>query len=425
MITRNTPVVCLYAVFIIFSTLTFSTRCIEVPEINCKAKDEHEPAEKIEIEEFLRMQDEHHTYLLIEEYDNVKVYHFEENPSKVLFAKKIQRSEEETIVFGTRVAKFFGHPDMTKRYNIKVSPEVFQMYCVRENDNESKVMYVAERYRGNLDTGVNDPRFFKYMSTFVNRIDFYAQLVKAFKVIDIKNGKHCDVRPESFLYKESGDEWLQNYKKGNTPLTFIPGITNFDKLVDVKKSCVNPKPDYCEPEEYGGNVNFTYEYVENVELFSISLVILKLEARILSKQIDSIIYDQALKDALKALPDASEILNRNLGTADHPLQSKKLSEIFAGLISIVERWNKKVEVYNNSDFKKDVEYLAKGMRAHYEFILNNKQAEQSKINSLLSIYDKFTDYLAMMVRQNDMFTVWQRPSTASVLSNFLSQSSRS
>lgn len=247
---------------------------------------------------------------------------------------------------------------------------------------------------------------------------FYFRIVRVFRQVDRWRQKHCDIRPESFLYREMENAWLQNYETDDSAITMEPVISNFHKTIGWRNSCKNPANDYTDPEEFQGKINYTTEFSENVELFSVSLVILYLETNILQNLAFKIQPREALTQKLSTLPDASEVVKMFVGDSKS-LSTRGLKENFAAFPQIVANWNNKnFKDYSYKKFKLDVEWLAKGMQAYYEFILNNKITDQERVKKLLKIYDQFTDDLAMMVRENSMATVWQRPGVIDTALNF-------
>lgn len=388
--------------------------------LECKAKEEFSSQDQISIEKFYLAQKPEKAHLLLSQNGDLKIMAIQNDPSRLMFFQKLTPPHEQPYLYTMDMAKLFGDQNFTQNVNFRVAPKITDLFCVKES-GYVEVMYISEAFRGNFTVAANDPVFLKNMSQFLQRINFYIKFMRVYREIPFLRQKHCDIRPESFMYRENGNVLSQDYANDQTIEEFDPVITNFHKTVSWSINCVNPAPDYTEPEEFDKNLNKTEDYSENVEVFSLSLVILYLETAILDKLVSQIESREVLDKKLEKLPPASNIVKMFLGETES-LSKLSLSENFAAFPKIVENWNlKKPEFkkYTNKRFKLEIEWLAKGMKAYYEFILQNKLSDGKKIKNLVAVYEKFLDVLGTMVRKNSISIVYERPSIPSVIRDFL------
>ena len=409
------------------SALTAPLTAVQLPKTReelCKHDSQFGENDTLEIRKRQEFLTPNKSHLLLNEGSSFKIYEWNEDLSQVLVILDVGSENIDATLEKLRIANMFGDKNFNKpNFDLRVSPKFTSLYCLKLVSGDYQILYVSERYRRTLQNAPKDPRFMKYMSSLKNRMDFYYLMIQSFSAISWFHMKHCDVRPVSINYREDGDAWLSNYDDLSVDVTLIPVTTNFNRTLGWGSSCIDPPVEYTEPAEFGGNINSSEEYSENVEYFSLSLVYLYIETQILDKLVENIEDKEPLNNILAKIPSSTKGLLPYLNVF-YSLQGTSLSEIFSLLLLILNRFNtaqkqqNKLIDFSYSMFKKDVEYLGKGMKAYYEFLLNHQKVDTNNIKKLLKVYDNFTELLATMVRENNATIFFERPSGSLIRRTF-------
>ena len=378
--------------------------------------------------ESLSEEDQEHVVKLQELFDSkdgiladegyCRVYPYPDDHSKVaklqyLNQQRLSLLEEidDDIVFSARDTALEGNPRFTATF--------FKFLCVNQQSGEQFVIQIYERFRGNLAIAAKeDTRFNLFMQQFSARLGFYSNLLASFGEIAKIHYKHCDLKPENFLYKESGDvDWDADYVAGQDPLNYFPVVTDFLLSVPWDKPCNGASSDYTDPEDYNEEIKYFDNDKAKVELYSMALIIMFLETTTLDNQLTATGKRNFYKTQLNAEKGFTKTYRDQFQPTPEPLAADLLNNVFKGLTSIHRKWNQKKIKYDYDMLKIDVQYVMTGMNLYLGFVLGNQGADDSQIESIMVQYKAFTDVLLSILRKNNL-TINKRPTNDEVIQKF-------
>ena len=345
------------------------------------------------------------------------VYIFPSDPTKVVKIQTIT-AEYAAILDEIDITKNFSDRDTELTGNPRLAPTLNKIICVNMKNNIKFVLIISERFRGDLSSAVNkDPRFNLSMVNFSARMEFYEKMMASFGEISKLGYKHCDLKPENFLYKEYDANWAVDYSKGQEELSYFSVVTDFGLTVPWDQKCKGASPRYTDPQDRNNEMRFFDTDKAKVEIYSMALVIFYMETAHFTVETKKLKISKDFRSKLKSLSGYTNQIAKYIGNKE-PLADIEITKVFDGLSRVHFNWNQKKIDYNHDLLKKDLEFIISGMTTYYEYMLEIQGADANQSKNLLTQYKKFTDTLITMVRKNNV-TLNQRPSSIEVVQKFI------
>ena len=345
-----------------------------------------------------------------------RVYIFPDDISKVV---KLQILEDESLILLDEIdiTKIFSDKDTALAGDPRLAPTLFKTLCIDMSNDRKFVIMISERFRGDLQAAVTeDPRFSIAMKEFSTRMDFYIHMIASFGEIAKLGYKHCDLKPDNILYKESDADWEADYAEGEAPLGYFPVITDFGLSVPWSTQCKGASPGFTDPQDYKEEMRFFDKDKAKVEIYTMALIIFFMETSILGNYAALESGQDAFKDSLEAVHGHSKQLAAFI-SAGQPFAYHSMQSIFEGFRKLHTSWNENTVQYSHDLLKNDLEFFISAMNMYYEFILSKQGANSSQVESLLVQYKIFTETLLTMVRKNNI-SINKRPSYSEVVQSF-------
>ena len=355
-----------------------------------------------------------------------------EDTSQMLFYQMLEKSKTpmlELLEIGQT------YTDQANKLDFPFSQKMFENFNVNTEDGDAiKVYLVVDRYRGDLMQILDgeDTRFFNSMTDLSQRVRFYWQMARVFSEISKMKQKYCNWGPHSFLYKEEGVGWMEDYVDTDDFLEYFPALGRMQDSVDWKGKCGKYDHRYADPEDVNGSTNSTDSYREVVEQHPLALIILQMEVFMVEHQWKKL--DESVKELtnefLKSSEDSSDFISSNLELTEkddydneNELNDKEndrvmdLNAIFNAILKTHEQWlTGSLETYSHDLLKVDLEFLMREMKFKLEATYHEYDSE--KYSKVMDQYGVFLGQLLVMVRKNNMMS--GRSSNASVVSGFSS-----
>lgn len=341
--------------------------------------------------------------------------------TKMIKMQSFRHENQVRIEGEIDVALKMSNTDIEMNGQFRVAPRLDYALCVATSSNNMFVPVSSERFRGNLNQAIRDKRFITSMSTMSHRFEFYRKLMKAFSGMVKASVKHCTLNPLKVLYKEEEANFNADYDAGTEVLTYFPVITGYDFSSKLNEKCKGRVDAFTDPDEYSNKTShLTSNFKGIIEMFSMCLVILSVEAGILTNQA-GVYVDQfgELENMLDELSEAPETFQTMTGLVK-PLSDKTFYQNFEFIGALVAFWNTKKANFeiDFSIFTQVFEYVMSGAKIYQKFVLEQSGMEEQNIIEILKVYDSFVNNLLMMVRKNEIMTSTQRPNVATVVNNF-------
>lgn len=325
----------------------------------------------------------------------------------------------------------FSKKDLELNGQFRLAPRMGDVICIKsDSSNMSLVGQEVERFRGNLFQNLAyDGRILQSLKKFSSRMLFYKQIMQSVSQIGKNHLKHCDLHPHSFLYKEKDANFDSDYANGEETLTFFPVITNFIHTKPWEANCsliINNKTDEIlsgstsDPDDYNKEIKYLDNFKERVEVFSVALIILWVEATVLqayAKEFSS--AKESLNEQLTQLPNPSNAIIQTTHR-ENPFLKLPLNEIVEELYDIVKLWNNMKEQtgYSYDLLDTDIKYITSGLAKFNDFYIANIGYDSNQISSISSIYSTFGEMLQKMVYKNDKNPMKLRPHPDDVVAFF-------
>ena len=400
----------LFSQFLLITSLLLASclsyTCIEPDKLS---KDDQEFVVKI-----LALCETKNGLLSVAEYS--KMYILPTDHSKVV---KIQKLPKKYASFLNSIdtTKTFSDKDTQLAGNPRFVPKLTKSLCVIQDNDVKLVIFVLERFRGNVKTGTSkDQRFITAMAQFSERMKFYGNMMNAYGQIPKLKFKHCEITPENFLYLENDADWSEDYSKGQEALTYFPVVTDFGLTVPWANKCSSGSAQYADPEDYADDIKFLDKVKAKVEIYSMALVIFYMEnniLQILSQRSDP---SDELMEKLVSLEGQSETLAMKFGI-NNPYSEQPLPEVFHELMTVLGEWKSSKESYDHEMLSYDLGFIISGMDAYNKFLLTERKATEDQTYNLRVQYQEFTNALTAMVGKNNS-TLDPRPNNDEIILKF-------
>ena len=97
--------------------------------------------------------------------------------------------------------------------------------------------------------------------------------------------KHCDLKPENFLYKEYDADWTADYSEGQDELEYFSVVTDFGLTVPWDQPCKGASPRYTDPQDRNNEMRFFDNDKAKVEIYSMALIMFFMETAHFGKEV--------------------------------------------------------------------------------------------------------------------------------------------
>lgn len=335
--------------------------------------------------------------------------------SKVI---KYQTPAKEKIInhaiLESQMGEMLSSKDREMPGQFRVAPQIYEDYCLIDSNGKHLFITVSERFRGSLEFAVKqDIRFNDSFEHFTNRLLFYLKMMESYSVLPGLGVKHCNLKPDNMLYKDTEADFEAPYDDQGLPLEYFPVLADFGGMSPLNQDCNQFTPRYTNLKDFTLNREkkefFDIEYNILKEMFPMAMIMLYLETALLewfkNKYKDHV---EDLNKQLSMIPKTTETLKDSLKT-DFPFQTINIFELHDLIIRMVGNThsggsNPSVGTYqNHNQIGDDVRYLFQGMRVHLKFTLTQKGIQEETINELLQVYQSFEDLMYNMVKNNKVF----------------------
>ena len=221
-----------------------------------------------------------------------------------------------------------------------------------------------------------------------------------------KGYKHCNISPQSFLYKETQPDWdnFDPQLANAETLSYVTVLNNFTNTVKFGNKCPGKSHLFSEPICYHKNLESNKEFRNRTELYPMALTILFVEAGILNQISPMPKHDPTRHKELARLPGCSAKVIQLAGLKK-PLEFLTIDSVLNIILRVNSGWNARKFAYSNELIQGDLKYLVGGLKVYLASYLKhrnfNKVTESTLLGSYLKLYGKFTDLLIQMVARND------------------------
>ena len=361
--------------------------------LKCKPLDEYTEEEQDKINVFFEMRDNEELGRVVDEESYLEEIQYTEDNTKVLIVQEIHKSNNGEI-YELEMDKKFS--DISKDAGFRVGLEVDDIFCVK-NDDEEILMYLEEKYSNNFKLPEMDEEFFQSMKKLITRMRFYLQTLKVYCQVPAHGYRHCDIRPGRFVFKQNDESTAEE-----TSLPFFPMMRDFGSVRTFENFCRGRLPEYSDPEVFTRTINKTEAFNANMELFSVALLLLHFEVKMLQAQARNIENQDALIESFSELPEASDHMKKYTRKETPVDHITSLTFISNQLREMLGDWNKEKLDLGYSAFVNEVDYVEKAMVLYYQFILQNTLEEEAKekIPDIVKAYQAYLDLLKKMMKEN-------------------------
>ena len=266
----------------------------------------------------------------------------------------------------------------------------------------------VENTRGDLK--IPDIRFILSMKNFSDRLIFYQKMMTSFEQITIRGKKHCNLSSTSIKYEEIPPNWDVEYDGPLDPLEYVPLISDFGSMVDIDKHCKTRNKKFMDPKEFRKNYVDTETEQKKVEVYSMALIILRMEIMVMTMNL-KIIGNRELPTDQDYMQEMSQIYGsfamETIAYANNPFSKNPVWQVFQAFMDFQTEWKMKgkEETYSYHYLSDDVEMFIRGLKVMNKYLImktakNNDFKKESIVTDINKHFDTFQYILQLMLREN-------------------------
>lgn len=159
----RTNSILLLFLFVLGHSISLRVMTREIKPIQCKPKASYNSEEQQAIQKFEQMLENSNAHLMLSVKGEKKMFQVPEDASKVMVLQKLNLPHDQNDLQTMGYAKYFGDKNFSEDSDYHVAPGISEVYCVTENGNTT-LMYVGEKFRGNLVMALQDQKFLNSMA---------------------------------------------------------------------------------------------------------------------------------------------------------------------------------------------------------------------------------------------------------------------